>query len=68
MSNDKVNSSRQSREKSKEKDNNKDSYNRDCPSEYWGHKIGKKRRHTTRVCFVNINGIGMKNKSKKNSC
>ena len=58
-------SSRQSREKRRlEKDNN-NSYNHDLPPDYWGHKLGKKRHNTTRVCFININGIGHKKKSYK---
>ena len=35
------------------------------PQDYWGHKLGKKKKHTTRVCFVNINGLGKIQKSLK---
>ena len=45
-------------------ENNK-SYNRDGVPEYWGHKLEKKKSNSTRVCVVNINGIGMKRKSAK---
>ena len=65
MSNDRRNSSRRSREKSTKGNKNDNSYSRDQSPDYCGHKLGKKRQNTTRVCLVNINGIGMKRQSKK---
>ena len=60
-----TNSSPRSREKRQNENVNGNNHNRDRPQDHWGHKLGKKHKHTTRVCFVNINGLGKKQKSPK---
>ena len=65
MSNDTQNSPRRSRERSPGKTTNDKNHNRDQYPDYWGYKLGKKKSNTTRICLVNINGVGMKKNSKK---
>ena len=54
-------SSPQSRENRRQENGNGNNHNRDGSR----HKLGKKKKHTTRVCFVNINGLGKKQKGPK---
>ena len=54
-------SSRSSREKGTGKLQNDNGHNRDI----WGHRLERKDKHHVRICFVNINGIGMYKKSEK---
>ena len=40
-------------------------HNRALSSDSWGHRMKKKQENHTRICFVNVNGIGVSKKSPK---
>ena len=65
MSDEKQHPPRRSREVRQQKMHNNESYNRDKDPDHWGHRLRRKNSNTTRICLVNINGIGMSKKSKK---
>ena len=58
-------SSNRSREEVNGKTNNDNNHNRDQTHDRWGDKMMKKKNNHTRLCFANINGIGVSKKSSK---
>ena len=65
MSNTNILPSRRSREKRTRQNQYDKSQNRDSSHEYWGHQMGRKTKNHVRICYININGIGVHKKSAK---
>ena len=65
MSNTNILPSRRSREKRTRQNQHDKSQNRDSSHEYWGHQMGRKTKNHVRICYININGIGVHKKSAK---